>query len=109
MNTTDHRANGSKFTRRKLVRENVNGETYEYYPLGKYIVAAPGICGGRPTFKYTRLEVRIILALIAKGETVSQISKAYSKSRIQARAVVEAVLLANRALLDSTLPLRIAA
>ena len=40
----------------ELVYEIVGGETYEYYPLGKYVVAAPKVCGGRPTFKYTRLE-----------------------------------------------------
>ncbi|WP_369229461.1 DUF433 domain-containing protein [Candidatus Entotheonella palauensis] len=38
---------------------------YEYFPIGQYIVAAPKICGGRSTFKYTRLEVATILDLIA--------------------------------------------
>ena len=40
--------------KQKLTTEIVGGESYEYYPLGKYIVATPGGCGGRPTFKYTR-------------------------------------------------------
>jgi hypothetical protein len=57
----------------ELVREMYGDSLYEYYPLGKYIVAAPGICGGRPTFKYTRLEVSVILSLIALGETVEQV------------------------------------
>jgi len=35
------------------------GEPYEYYPLGEYIVIAPGVCGGRPTFKGTRLDENI--------------------------------------------------
>jgi len=43
-------------TAKKLVREIVGGEPYEYYPVGRYIVIAPGVCGGRPTFKYTRDE-----------------------------------------------------
>jgi hypothetical protein len=44
--------------RPKVVREIVGGEVYEYVPLGKHIVSAKGVCGGRPTFKYTRVEVR---------------------------------------------------
>ena len=39
---------------KELTRELVDGESYEYVPLGKHVVAAPGICGGRPTFNYTR-------------------------------------------------------
>src|SRR5438093_7174788 len=42
----------------ELVCEIVGGEPYEYYPLGQYVVRAPGVCGGRPTFKYTRIDVR---------------------------------------------------
>ncbi|MCE7986806.1 MAG: DUF433 domain-containing protein [Caldilinea sp. CFX5] len=29
------------------------------------MVAAPGVCGGRPTFKYTRLEATMVLAFLA--------------------------------------------
>lgn len=36
----------------ELMTEIVGGEPYEYYPLGEYVVRAPGVCGGRPTFKY---------------------------------------------------------
>jgi len=36
-----------------LITEIVNGEPYHYYPLGDYVVRAIGVCGGRPTFKYT--------------------------------------------------------
>jgi uncharacterized protein (DUF433 family) len=74
---------------------------YEYYPLGKYIVAAPGICGGRPTFKYTRLEVSVILSLIALGETVEQVVQAYSLSQLTPEAVQEAIHLADQALVQS--------
>jgi hypothetical protein len=52
---------------KKLVREMVGGEPYEYYRLGRYIVSAPGICGGRPTFKYTRIDVRHALSLVSAG------------------------------------------
>jgi len=90
----------------KLKREVYGGEVYEYYPLGKYIVAAPGVCGGRPTFKYTRLEVSMILALMTTGWTVDQIVHDYSDSRLTVGAVKEALRVANRILLKATKPLR---
>jgi uncharacterized protein (DUF433 family) len=55
---------------KKLVREMIQGELYEYYSLGKYVVAAPGICGGRPTFKYTRIEVQVVFDLLAAGKPI---------------------------------------
>ena len=61
----------------KLVREMMGGEAYEYYPLGQYIVAAPGVCGGRPTFKYTRIDVHHALGLLAVGRTVEQVAHSY--------------------------------
>jgi hypothetical protein len=39
----------------KVMTEIIEGETYQYYPLGKHVVRAVGVCGGRPTFKYTWL------------------------------------------------------
>lgn len=50
----------------QLVREEYGGEIYEYYPLGEYVVVAPGVCGGRPTFKYTRLEVSVIISMVVR-------------------------------------------
>ena len=90
------KTNNSK-SRTKLVREAFGGEPYEYYPLGKYVVSAPGVCGGRPTFKHTRLEVSVILSLIAQGETVQQVVEEYSASRLSAAAVIEAIQLADYA------------
>jgi len=87
--------------RPKLVRETVGSEPYEYFPLGRYVVAAPGVCGGRPTFKYTRLEVSVILSLLASGETVEQVVQAYSLSRLTPEAVREAIYLAGQALVQS--------
>lgn len=86
----------------QLVREMYGGEPYEHYPLGKYVVSAPGICGGRPTFKYTRLEVSTILALIASGETVEQVVHAYSLSHLTPEAMQEAIHLADQALVQAT-------
>ena len=56
----------------KLVREMVGGESYEYSSLGRYIVAAPGVCGGRPTFKYTRIDVHHALGLRASRLPIRQ-------------------------------------
>jgi len=40
-----------KKTAKEFTRELVDGEWYEFVPLGKNVVACPEICGGRPTFK----------------------------------------------------------
>ncbi len=42
---------------RELMTETVGGERYQYVPLGRYVVRAPEVCSGRPTFKYTRIEI----------------------------------------------------
>lgn len=79
----------------ELEREVVAGEGYEYYPLGEHVVVAPGVCGGRPTFKYTRLEVSVVLSLLAGGETIEQVVEAYSLSQLTPEAVQEAIRLAD--------------
>ncbi|MEK7728251.1 MAG: DUF433 domain-containing protein [candidate division KSB1 bacterium] len=86
----------------KLVRECYGGEIYEYHSLGKHIVMAPGVCGGRPTFKYTRLEVSMILSLLGAGQTIEEVVQAYSLSRLSSEAVHEAIGLANQALVKNT-------
>jgi len=79
---------------KKLVREMVQGEPYEYYPLGKYIVAAPGICGGRPTFKHTRIEVQVVFDLLAAGEPIEQLIENL-QGRVSRKAVMETLRLAT--------------
>lgn len=83
-----------KNTTKKLVREIVGSESYEYYPLGKYIVSAPGVCGGRPTFKHTRIDVRHALGLLRGGRTVEEVANIYG---IPIEAVQEGLELASRA------------
>ena len=83
---------GQKDTKPALVRENLHGEPYEYYPLGKYIVAAPGVCGGRPTIRYHRLDARHIIGFLKRGDSPKQIARNY---RIPLAAVLEAVELAS--------------
>jgi uncharacterized protein (DUF433 family) len=81
--------------KRKLVREIVCGEPYEYYPLGEYVVCAPGVCGGRPTFKYRRIGVQNALELLSGGWTVEQVSQAYT---LPVAAIQEALDLAVQAI-----------
>jgi uncharacterized protein (DUF433 family) len=76
----------------KIVEE-VNGEKYEYLPLGKYVVAARGVCGGRPTIKYHRLDARHVLALVKSGEAPHQVASEYS---IPVAAVEEVIALATQ-------------
>jgi len=81
--------------KRKLVTEIVGGEPYEYYPLGEYVVCAPGVSGGEPTFKYTRIGVNHAIDLIAGGWTVEKVAEAY---KLSVAAVQEALELAMEAL-----------
>ena len=84
-----------------LVREIYGGEPYEYYPLGQYVVAAPGVCGGRPTFKYTRLEAEFMLDRLAHGESIEELVDAYAASGLTREAIEEAIGLAGQALTRS--------
>src|SRR3989442_15006162 len=74
----------------RLVRDTLHGQPYNYYPLGKYIVAAPGVCGGRPTIKYHRLDARHIIGFLERGDTPQQVARNY---RIPLAAVIEAIKL----------------
>jgi uncharacterized protein (DUF433 family) len=81
-------------TEPKLVTEIVGDEPYEYYPMGEYVVRAKGVCGGRPTFKYTRIEVAGILAMLAT-DSIDQIVEDYG-GRISREAIVEAIRIAGK-------------
>ena len=87
--------------KRKMVREDLEGQIYEYYPLGKYIVSAPGVCRGRPTFKYTRIEVAGILDRLAGGHPIEEIVAGF-KGRFSRSALEEAIQLAAKALVRAT-------
>ncbi len=87
------------------VTEAVGETIYTYYPLGEHVVVAPGICGGRPTFKYTRVEVSMILSRLASGETIRDVVEEYALSRLSTEAVQEAVQLADQALLQLSISL----
>lgn len=85
-----------------LVREMIGGEPYEYYPLGKHIVAAPEVCRGRPTFKYTRVEVAGVLRLLGAGWAVEKIVAEYDRPELSQKAIEEAVQLAAEALVSQS-------
>jgi uncharacterized protein (DUF433 family) len=86
-------------SKRNLICEIVGGEPYEYYPLGEHIVSAPGVCGGEPTFKYTRIGVEHALSLLSGGWSVDAVARSY---RVPVAAVQEALDLAAQALIKAT-------
>lgn len=60
-----------------LVKEACGGTSYEYYALGEYVVAARGVCGGRPTIKYHRLDARHVVGRLRRGDSPEQIAQDY--------------------------------
>ena len=78
-----------------FVKEKVGGEEYAYYPLGRHVVRAPGICGGRPTFKYTRIEVSFILNRLAQGKSIDYLVDVYADPHLSKEAILEAMSLAT--------------
>src|SRR5881628_899797 len=82
----------------KLVREAREGQRYEYYPLGRFVVIAPGVCGSRPTFKGTRVEVQTVLDCLRNGRSIQDILRSYPS--VSRPAVQEAIRLASQALND---------
>jgi len=61
------------------------------------------VCGGRPTFKYTRIDVSFILGRIATGNTVDDIVTNYHDSNLTVEAIQEAMTLAKEAFVASPL------
>lgn len=80
-----------------LIREQIGGEWYEYRPLGQYVVSAPAVCRGRPTFKYTRIEVAGVLERLGAGHPIAALI-ADSAGRLSQEAIAEAARLAAQAL-----------
>jgi uncharacterized protein (DUF433 family) len=86
----------------KVMTEVIEGETYQYYPLGKHVVRAVGVCGGRPTFKYTRIEIAGTLDRLAAGESLEEIVAGY-RGRVSREAIIEAIQIVTAGFLK-TLP-----
>jgi uncharacterized protein (DUF433 family) len=60
--------------------------------LGKYIVADPKICHGKPTFKGTRIFVRDVLADVEQGLSWDYIIERWGKGKLSRPAIAEAAL-----------------
>lgn len=84
-----------------LTTETIGGELYRYYPLGKHVVRAIGVCGSRPTFKYTRIEITGTLERLAAGENLDEIVAGY-KGRVSREAILEAGQISHRTVFEST-------
>jgi uncharacterized protein (DUF433 family) len=69
--------------------------------LGRYVVADPRICHGKPTFVGTRILVGDVLELVAQGMAWSRIIKECHGS-INEEAIAAAVRLAGRVFLEHT-------
>ena len=84
-------------TTHQMIREQIGEEWYEYVPLGKFVVSAPAVCRGRPTFKYTRIEVSGVLERLGAGHAIEDLI-ADSQGRLTQEAIAEAACLAAKAL-----------
>ena len=62
--------------------------------LGRYVVADPGICHGKPTFRGTRIMVWQVLAMVAAGMAWETIVEEWGGS-VTKEAIAEAVQLAT--------------
>jgi len=67
--------------------------------LGRYIMADPAICHGKPTFRGTRILVADVLEQVATGLAWETIIEKWRGS-ITPEAIAEAVRLARQALLE---------
>jgi uncharacterized protein (DUF433 family) len=64
-------------------------DSYTYIPIfGKYVVVAPGVCGGRPTLIGTRLTTEQI-ASFATRDGVNAVATEY---KLKTNAVKEAIV-----------------
>jgi uncharacterized protein (DUF433 family) len=90
-----------------LITEMVGGESYQYYPFGNYIVRAVGVCRGRPTFKYTRIEITGAIERLASGQTIDELVTVY-RGRVSKEAIVEALRLVT-SFVDALPELKVAA
>ena len=67
--------------------------------LGKYIVADPRICHGRPTFRGTRIFVRDVLEMVAEGMEWDSIVRSWD-GKVSREAIAEAILIVSEALVN---------
>ncbi len=85
------------------VTVNFGGEPYQYTAMGNYVVKAKGVCGGRPTFIFTRILVSGVLDRINAGDGLETIIKSY-RGRVSKDAIREAINLFSKPLSESKSP-----
>ena len=67
--------------------------------LGRYVVADPEICHGKPTIRGTRILVRVILDQIGRGMSWDEIAREWD-GKVGRDAIAEIVELASEAFLS---------
>lgn len=67
--------------------------------VGRYIVADPDICHGKPTFRGTRIMVAHVLEQVAEGMSWEAIIQEW-RGRIGKEAIAEAIQLSRLAFLE---------
>ena len=72
--------------------------------LGRYIVADPAICHGKPTFRGTRIFVADVLEQVASGMAWETIAEQW-RGAVTEEAIAEAVRLAREAFITHALEL----
>jgi uncharacterized protein (DUF433 family) len=75
--------------KRQLGREKMGEEWYEYVPLGTFVASTQAVCRGRPTFKYTRIEVAGMIGRLGTGHGF-EVLIADSRGRPGREAIAEA-------------------
>lgn len=84
---------------KRMATVNRKRKTRKPQLLGRYIVADPAICHGKPTFRGTRIMVWQVLDMVARGlawETIVE----QCHNNISEEAIAEAVSLASKAFLE---------
>ena len=76
----------------ELVSEVYAGNPYDYYPMGEYVVAARGVCGGRPTLKYTRMDARWVMMYLENGRSPEELAATHG---VLVEAIREVVALSS--------------
>ncbi|MBE2232437.1 MAG: DUF433 domain-containing protein [Anaerolinea sp.] len=83
---------------RRILRGSV-ASSNSAQSLGRWIVADPAICHGKPTFCGTRIMVWQVLELVAQGMAWETIEEQWN-GKISKEMIAEAVRLANRSFMQ---------
>jgi len=75
-----------------------NGRLKKRVEIGRYLVRDPEIYHGELTFKGTRVPVSVVLAYIAKGISVDEVTRHWPD--VSPDAAREAILLAKQAVVE---------